>query len=166
MWCEKCQFHYYVFNLRHVKDFFFHKSSNKQEQLTRNVHSENKAGVTQTHFRTQIIARQPISDNQVAACVFEAYDFAYHPQSAPSSRTSNTPSVLQTLQSSLSRGTKHLARSFIFLSGVPPQHCTSLICTHIKYCIGILFFQYLLFYFQTRPPLKDRAAFLHTNFIR
>lgn len=118
------------------------------------------------HFRTQIIAWQPISDNQVAACVFQAYDFPYHPQSAPSSRTSNTPSVLQTLRSPLSRGTKHLARSFIFLSGVPPQHCTSLICTHIKYCIGILFFQQLLFYFQSRPPLKDRASFLHTNFIR
>lgn len=44
------------------------------------------------------------SDKQVAACVFEAYDFPYHPQSAPSSRTSNAPSVLQTLRSPLSRG--------------------------------------------------------------
>lgn len=115
----------------------------KQEQLTRNIHSENISTIRpklHMHFRTQIIAWQPISDNQVAACVFEACDFPYHPQSAPSSRTSNTPSVLQTLRSPLSRGTKHLAQSFIFLSGVPPQHCTGLVCTHIKYRIGILFF--------------------------
>lgn len=50
------------------------------------------------------------------------------------------PSVLQTLRSSLSRGSGHLAPSFIFLSVLPPQRCTGLICTHIKHCIGILFF--------------------------
>lgn len=133
----------------------------------RNVPSDRKVNLEfRTHFRTQITIWWPISYNQVAACVFEAYDFAHSPHAALCSRTSNTPSVLQTLQSSLSRGTKHLAPSFIFLSGVPPQHCTTLICTHIKYCIGILFFQYLLFYFQTRPPVKDRGLFLHTNFIR
>lgn len=59
-------------------------------------------------FQAQITAAtsylQPISDNQVAACVFATYDFPYHPQSAPSSRTSNTSSVLQTLRSLLSRG--------------------------------------------------------------
>lgn len=38
-------------------------------------------------------------------------------------------------------GTKHLAQSFIFLSGVPPQRCTGLIHTHIRRRIGILFFQ-------------------------
>lgn len=59
-------------------------------------------------FQAQITAAtsylQPISDNQAAACVFATYDFPYHPQSAPSSRTSNTSSVLQTLRSLLSRG--------------------------------------------------------------
>ncbi|TNN71305.1 hypothetical protein EYF80_018507 [Liparis tanakae] len=59
---------------------------------------------------------QPSADDQVAACVFEAYDFPYHPQSGASSRTSNAPSVLQTLRSPLSRGSEHLAQSFIFRS--------------------------------------------------
>lgn len=59
-------------------------------------------------FQAQITAAtsylQPISDNQVAACVFATCDFPYHPQSAASSRTSNTSSVLQTLRSLLSQG--------------------------------------------------------------
>lgn len=36
-----------------------------------------------------IIARQPISNNQVAPSVYEASNFAYQPQSASSSRTWN-----------------------------------------------------------------------------
>lgn len=81
-----------------TKASVFHKSpNNKQEPLIGNNNLE-------MHFGTQIIARHPISNKQVAACVYEAHNFAYQPQSAASSRTSNTPLVLQTPQSSLSPG--------------------------------------------------------------
>lgn len=81
-----------------TKASVFHKSpNNKPEPLIGNNNLE-------MHFGTQIIARQPISNKQVAACVYEAHNFAYQPQSAASSRTSNTPSVLRAPQSSLSPG--------------------------------------------------------------
>lgn len=103
----------------------------------------------------QLIAWQLISEKQVAVCVVRLH----HQQSAVSFRTSNTPSVLQTLQSSISRGTQHLAPSFIFLSGVPPECCTSLICTHIKYCIGIPFFPILAILLSKQATSEGQKIF-------
>lgn len=122
-------------------------------------------------FQAQITAAtsylQPISDNQAAACVFATYDFPYHPQSAPSSRTSNTSSVLQTLRSLLSRGNQAPGPAVSYSSQLCLHSIAlGLICSHIKYYIGILFLQQFLFNFQSRPPVKDRTPFLPTNFIR
>lgn len=158
---EKYQLQY-VLNL---KGFVIHKSSKKQDRLTRNIYSENisrTADVLQAQDScVETYFRQPGG----SMCFWGLWLFIPPTistvlQDFKHSLRSPDPAVLTLL------GNQAPGPNFIFLPGVPPQHCTGLICTHIKYCIGILFFQYLLFYFQTRPPLKDRALFWHTDFIR